>query len=1056
MRSGNKTLGRRGQTLILALAILFLLLLLGTIFVTMVVRNLQRVSRSGETDDALTLSLAGLRHAADQFRTSEEGADWRPRPTEALWRTPTARNAAEAALRLTDPDYDWLSDGGTFQRPFVRVASGRGRFLLRVSFQPAFRPASAASARADLYDPNSGMLHIESIGRPGEFDPNDPTSTADPTTTRNPATPNVIAGLYRKVDAYVPITLLDQLWWITNRTNERGPATLGMPAFRNPRFDPRVAPSATNRMYTDFTSLFQGSIRSNVDLQWQGKNVVRVYPAQGDGVFVKGNLGFSRAAQLRIEVMDDNGGADTPAGAPPPIPPDDWTADPTDNPADDSRIYVSTQDGTPAFPKNPIPMPTAGGEQRLIVADESALRSAPGALAAESTRFAGVPDLEQTNPATGVNRWVQATRDSGGTDLVADGAGTRLINRGWYGLTDATHGVGGSAVPGEKRARGLYLDNFADIQWRSDRSKVKDDWMQRGRKGNVKWNGWVADEYTPLVLRQDGYGIPEHEIAEVQLVPTGIRIWRHDPDIRQMNLGADKGRDRLFYEYDPAASAQPALRPVGQVREFDYPPNGIFYAEGSIRVRGTVPPGVQLNIVSGGTIYIEGNLLKGNPFTSYLGLMARDYLTLNPTAFHRLRPGNAVPDPVADSDGAGTAVGTYHYTIGTSGGLLDFGLNPARSIDRFVAHFQHAGEGDASSSTNIALKLPGANGLPNPAARYDFAANLPPVPPAAGAYDTSRNPNPPHYMFRYLGPGEPPTWWESGLLNPSGVPRPEYERKTFFLPAVGGAPLATASAGNDTWFQIAVGEDNIANQQPYLLSRVAVLPQDQPLPIKIEAVMYAFTGSWFVIPPTFFNTFEADTRVSYDPANNRLRENLTPPAWRTLPENLPLSDAFAALHYPFYNEPLNVDIQIKGSITENIPAHPSEVAAWTSRLWTEVPDSSGGEANDPAAWPPQDPDDPSRWAANKRSRFSPRISYRYDTNLRRVVRVRYLRPWPPAYKTEDIALASPSSGGSNAPGGLPNVDALIGVAVSNNSYVEVLPVLPRLPVSGVIYEGNPL
>src|SRR5690349_9453036 len=54
---------RRGQTLILALAILFLLVTLGGIFVTLLLRNLARVARQSDTDASLTLALAGLQYA---------------------------------------------------------------------------------------------------------------------------------------------------------------------------------------------------------------------------------------------------------------------------------------------------------------------------------------------------------------------------------------------------------------------------------------------------------------------------------------------------------------------------------------------------------------------------------------------------------------------------------------------------------------------------------------------------------------------------------------------------------------------------------------------------------------------------------------------------------------------------------------------------------------------------------------------------------------------------------------------------------------------------------
>ena len=44
-----------------------------------------------------------------------------------------------------------------------------------------------------------------------------------------------------------------------------------------------------------------------------------------------------------------------------------------------------------------------------------------------------------------------------------------------------------------------------------------------------------------------------------------------------------------------------------------YPGNGVVFAEGNIRIKGTLPPGVKLTVVSGATVYIEGNILEFLP-----------------------------------------------------------------------------------------------------------------------------------------------------------------------------------------------------------------------------------------------------------------------------------------------------------------------------------------------------------------------------------------------------------------------------------------------------------
>ncbi|MEA3485205.1 MAG: hypothetical protein U9R03_00665, partial [Candidatus Aerophobetes bacterium] len=73
-----------------------------------------------------------------------------------------------------------------------------------------------------------------------------------------------------------------------------------------------------------------------------------------------------------------------------------------------------------------------------------------------------------------------------------------------------------------------------------------------------------------------------------------------------------------------------------------YPPNGLIYSPGNLRVLGIIGDDnltpsdpdddidYNLAIVSGGTIYIEGNLIKGTNGSS-LALLAKDWVTLNPT-----------------------------------------------------------------------------------------------------------------------------------------------------------------------------------------------------------------------------------------------------------------------------------------------------------------------------------------------------------------------------------------------------------------------------------------
>ncbi len=82
-----------------------------------------------------------------------------------------------------------------------------------------------------------------------------------------------------------------------------------------------------------------------------------------------------------------------------------------------------------------------------------------------------------------------------------------------------------------------------------------------------------------------------------------------------------------------------------------YPTNRVIYSPDNLRVLGiigdSVPPSdYELTIVSGGTIYIESDLVKGTNGSS-LVLIAKDWITLNPT--HRFINQPAVPTSGPDT-----------------------------------------------------------------------------------------------------------------------------------------------------------------------------------------------------------------------------------------------------------------------------------------------------------------------------------------------------------------------------------------------------------------------
>ena len=138
-------------------------------------------------------------------------------------------------------------------------------------------------------------------------------------------------------------------------------------------------------------------------------------------------------------------------------------------------------------------------------------------------------------------------------------------------------------------------------------------------------------------------------------------------------------------------------------------------------------------------------------------------------------------------------------------------------------------------------------------------------------------------------------------------------------------------------FQLSIskdpGYDNNPNgiisqaAQDVALERVAVLPMD----IRIEAVLYAQTRSFFVIPGEWFNTNAADNIAEY------LLTATRPDAEAS---GLSAADVESLSRFPMYGQPVDLKITISGSVSE---AHPADIAAQTAWMqkWGWIPQYHG-------------------------------------------------------------------------------------------------------------------
>lgn len=414
IRFNNQKSSRSGQSLILAIVIMFLLSFLGIIFIAMVTRNLFRAGRSSEMLKVEQLAKAGVDYADAMLTRGQDGADWRPTPEQLT-------------LPANDPDVDWLNI--TSPNPkyptmlnFTRISSGEGRFLLRVSYNP------------DPTDPMSKYIKIESIGRMGTVDPNDPTTLATASKHK----------LRFEMTAYKPIGLTDYARFITNKEKRSVPMALGFPGY-----SAQFGRPADSNVAGDTGA--GGPIRVNGNLLWTGVSVdiyLRGVPATGvDTAEVQEPLqGVEVSGEITHALTAPGSGTSTQV---------------TVHRLNDSKNFavVASQD--------PAGFSTAEGFYR----DGSDAGSID--KGARAVRRIEPPILNLYDQASGTMRYRALTRNSG--DWKKDQSGT-WFNTGYFGW-----------------GRGIYINNNSDVQRESETLfggyTLRGDWMKPNNEISPYWRG---------------------------------------------------------------------------------------------------------------------------------------------------------------------------------------------------------------------------------------------------------------------------------------------------------------------------------------------------------------------------------------------------------------------------------------------------------------------------------------------------------------------------------------------------------------------------------------
>ncbi len=934
-----------GQTLVVAILILAVLLVLGFVFLGILNRNINQAGRSQTRSVGTDLSKAGIEYAHNQMQHSELRADWQPStvrlaPAGDFTRDPDAlylRGATGFPLRVAG---DTLIDRGGPDGlgPYGRVLFNNGRALIRVRWAPSDANLFDTNPVGALREPGKvkNYLIIESIGRPGRINQDDPTQLLNTggikfqNYTGEPEFRQWFSQMKerdaqfqssRRLIAFASIGLTDHALYITNRDGSSRGAQLGFPLEAGARFGiGAVQPTLQFGGQVDGPNVAPvsggGSIWSNTDLTFFGNTSLILNQGLGDGLFVAGKVKASDgSARLFIR----------------------RTRDDDSNTADDDQIELGQTVGvvngvntTDRLNSDDPFFGTVGG----LIRDGIQATDPLG-----HPRFVGqkaAPSFTDINPATQVNTYFSETRNSG-----------RLINNANTGRLG--HG------------EGIYVNNIDDRQMRSDESGREDvgsaeslvyDWLNpnNGQAGT----GWQGPFYVPVGayvrFSWDGFTITRDGRA-----PANRRTWR--------NLdGSDSGLTSIRYRLgDPDGSGPLPLYVINTITNpgdinaanpvwtNGFPFNGLMYFEGNVRVRGTIPTDVQITLLSNATIYVEGSLTKGvitdnsgtrltRPSRSAMMLMAKDYVALNTTQFFGVAGNQPLEEVDEGIDGANpvrvasgsalgfatdlllrneTVVGLPGITTGNPSTWRPFaqdytdpGTNSRINTNLLVSH---ATDGDAGFSV---LGMAVNYGIGTWTYNFNDVANSnPPVVPTYGPR-------------KALGVEN---WGRSALYETLGLPVIDpntaiWTGTTVTSSSLFGNFTMFLQGPNDFSLQVFNDMPAFTPGQNYKLRRIAMVPHD----VKIEASIYAQDGAFFVIPGQWFNPNPNDRRDTYAAlgATPAEREAERLRRFGSYPET------------PFFGEPLDVRVQILGSVSMNMPAPISQQSEWLKK-WGWIPREQG-------------------------------------------------------------------------------------------------------------------
>lgn len=992
-RQRRKTQG--GQSVIVAIIVLFLLLFVAGIFLAIIVGNIKNTQRGEITAGSQRFSEAGIKYLDEQLTNSPEGADWRNVPTCLPYKDTGGNVYYDVCNDVNDPnapgkeDPDWFwikpyDDRSTIggapnatygQGGFTRVNFGSdtpgsrntgGRALVRVTYQPHYDTPDTNGRYNDPEAALSRYIKLEVVGRSGQINP------ADPTTFGN------TDGLGQRVEllAYKAININEYVRQITNKDNR--PVTVALGA-ASPVRDVDYAQNPPVAATRNIENIITGPIRVNAALTFYGVNRLSFNPLLNEALEVAGPIKLNNVSDTTNTLA---------------------ATDPT-------QVYVSTN-GLPTNYTTTTPnlFPSDSTNFSTFARETETAQNAGSALVRDNPRGgettnlpteAGVsgnqyqnlrtvgrvdpPLIDAATGANGLTRYRALTRNS--APLSNQFTAVNPISNGL--LSNNTAGFYGWG-------EGLYLYNASDLQQESTSilggPSQRAEWLSPQTGQNTRSENWQGDyAYVPpavsitltpryMVLEtnqaagrqyafRDNNGAVVRPIRIVRYTDSTIATKWDDGDPAPEGRpakGFPKGPTRT--DGVPAFEGYPAVKNAdgvtGNADDNYYTGDYVIYAEGNVRIRGVVggrdpETGAyfkrHLTIVSNGTIYVDGSLLRDNlpPASaandvtstavrgnSSISLLAKQYVCVNTTQF--LGPDNTL-EP--NSEGQTNSYNAPYYrelgasnkrsqfTLATPFAPVDAANTPAAYLDGtppngtpgaviFLRHASSLGSlGD--TAINLFVNQSSANS-PNFAL---FPA------PLSNLLDTRTLQLRVGTTPENAGARSIPTFIDEAvrLDNNNLYPNAQY-------------PFAanTASVGQPNL--LTFNRDYALGTGEYRVSRIGVAPLD----VRIEALMYAQEGSFFIIPGPWFNPNSNDTFDNFSRSGRRNEEatedaTSTPDANNPNPAGNP-PRARVNHWFPFYGQPMDIRLTFFGGITENLPAEVGDESAWLEK-WGWVPTAFG-------------------------------------------------------------------------------------------------------------------